>query len=205
MFSGIVINKFKVVELNDSPGLRVLGIELNPELITKIKTSDSISVNGVCLTVSKILENTVFFDIMSETLEKTNLIKIQLNDFVNIELSLKYEDVIGGHLLSGHIDTTATLVDIKKPENNYIITIKVPEALTKYIFNKGYAGLNGCSLTVCDFDKDTFKVFLIPETLSLTNLEMLGVGDQINIEIDRQTQIIVETIERVLKENYISK
>lgn len=202
MFTGIVQGAFEVTSLENKANLLKIGIKLPKNLLDSLELGASIAVDGVCLTVSEIESEEVFFNIMKETLAVTTLGNLKVGYLANIERSLKFDHEIGGHILSGHVDSTAEVVDIKTPENNYIITFKVNSESTKYIFSKGYIGINGASLTVVRADKEasTFQVYLIPDTLSLTNLNEKKVSDKVNIEIDRQTQVIVDTVERVLSE-----
>ena len=128
---------------------------------------------------------------------------IKTNSVVNIERSMKLGDEIGGHMISGHVFDTVTITDIKEPKNNYILTLKCNSRLQKYIFSKGYISLNGISLTIGEVDKinNTFTVYLIPETLRLTNIIHKVVGDSINIEIETQTRNTVDTILEMNKES----
>ncbi|MBI4812092.1 riboflavin synthase subunit alpha [Candidatus Falkowbacteria bacterium] len=201
MFTGIIKGKFPVVILEDEPGLRSFEVELSPELCEGIKLGMSISVDGVCLTVVKINNTSVRFEVMEETLRKTTLGDLKLGDFVNIERSAKMGDEIGGHIISGHVSTVAEIIDVHESENNKAMTFKVDSTWMKYFFSKGFIGLDGASLTVVDAKKDggTFQVWFIPETLRLTRFGEKKVGDKVNVEIDSMTQTIVETVERVME------
>jgi len=121
---------------------------------------------------------------------------------VNVERSAKMGDEIGGHPMSGHVSTMAQITNMDDQENNRVITFRVEPVWMRFIFSKGFIGLDGASLTVVDADKQlgTFKVWFIPETLKLTRFGTKQVGDWVNVEIDPQTQVIVETVERVLSE-----
>ncbi len=201
MFTGIVQGKFPVVRLEDQSGLRRFDVSLSPELAQGVALGASIAVNGVCLTAARLNGNEIGFDVMEETLRKTTLGKLSEGMLVNIERSARMGDEIGGHVMSGHVSTIAEIVTVKMPENNKAVTFKVDPIWMKYIFSKGFIGLDGASLTVVDADKEkgTFQVWFIPETLRLTTFGEKGVGDQVNVEIDAMTQAIVETVEQVLK------
>lgn len=205
MFTGIVQGKFPIVFLEDKPGLRLFDVLLSDELAIGVKQGASIAVNGVCLTAVRIQKNQIGFDVMEETLSITTLGRLKEGDLVNIERSARMGDEIGGHVMSGHISTMAEIVAMETPENNHVMTFHVDPVWMKYLFSKGFIGLDGASLTVVDADKvkNTFKVWLIPETLRLTTFGEKNVGDLVNVEIDSGTQTIVETIELYLKEKHL--
>ncbi len=202
MYTGIVAGAFQLVGLEQKPGLSQLVVELNEVLVQGLTLGASVGLNGVCMTVTAIDGVRVHFDAMQETLSLTTLGTLNEGDWLNVERSALQGAEIGGHLISGHVDGTAELVALETPENNCTMTFRLPPELQKYVFKKGFIGLHGCSLTVADIDKSeaTFTVCLIPETLRVTNLSKLSVGDRVNIEVDRQTQVIVDTVERVLAE-----
>lgn len=201
MFTGIIKGKFPVAFIEDKPGLRSFDVVLSPELVEGEKLGASISVDGVCLTVTKIDGTRVRFDVMEETLCKTTLGDLKEGDFVNIERSAKMGDEIGGHIMSGHISTIAEIIDVHESENNKAMTFKIDPIWMKYIFSKGFIGLDGASLTVVDAKKEdgTFQVWFIPETLRLTRFGEKKVGDRVNVEIDAMTQTVVETAENYFK------
>jgi riboflavin synthase len=202
MYTGIVQGKFEVVKINRKPGLHTLYVALSPELKVGLEKGASVSVDGVCLTVAGFEDEWVFFDVMSETLRLTTLGFLHEGSLVNIERSAKSGAEIGGHLISGHVDTKASVIAIDLPENNFTMKFCIGKPWMKYIFSKGFLGINGCSLTVVNVDKSKgeFEVWLIPETLNLTTFGEKQIGDEINIEVDRQTQIIVDTISDLLKD-----
>lgn len=200
MFTGIVQACVPIVALERKPGLTTLTLELPEAYARNITRGASISVDGICLTVTTIDGARVRFDAMVETLDRTTLGQRELGDRVNIERAARIGDEIGGHLMSGHIHGTATVVAEDLQENNRALTFEVPEALMEYIFDKGYIALDGCSLTICDVDRAQrrFRVFFIPETLAVTTFGHRAIGDAVNVEIDSQTQTIVETVKAVL-------
>jgi len=202
MYTGIVAGAYPIVAVEAKPGLSSLTVELPPALLIDLVTGASVGMDGVCLTVTRIEGSRVSFDAMQETLTRTTLGALRVGDRVNIERSAKGMVEIGGHIVSGHVDATAKIVAIETPPNNVVMTLEVPAHLVKYVFNKGFIGLNGCSLTVSDLDTQTgrFKVWLIPETLQRTTFSTKQVGDRVNLEVERQTQVIVDTVTRLLQE-----
>ena len=171
------------------------------DLLDDLKLGASIAHNGVCLTVTRIDGDLLSFDLMQETLRITNLGKLQVGDEVNVERAMKMSDEIGGHLLSGHVYSMALIDEIIRTENNYQIWFKLPEPhLIKYILTKGYIAIDGISLTIGAVENGRFCVNLIPETLQRTIIAQKKIGDKVNLEIDSQTQAVVDTVERYLAE-----
>ena len=202
MYTGIVQGAFPLCGLVEEPGLRRLVVDLPEHLREELAVGASVGLDGVCMTVTRINGSAVHFDAMQETLLLTTLGRLNVGDHVNIERSAKQGAEVGGHLISGHVDGRAEICDIQRSENNVSMFFRLPRALCKYVFHKGFIGLHGCSLTVASMDKESgvFSVCLIPETLRSTNLAQLCIGNEVNIEVDRQTQVIVDTVERVLVE-----
>jgi len=199
MFTGIVQGTAKLVSIDEKANFRTHIIEMPDELLPGLETGASVAHNGCCLTVSEINGNRISFDLIKETLRITNLGQLTVGDRVNVERAAKFNDEIGGHLMSGHIATTAEIVKILTSENNRQIWFKVQDnALMKYILHKGFIGIDGISLTVGEVTASRFCVHLIPETLERTTLGDKKLGQSVNIEIDPQTQAIVDTVERVL-------
>lgn len=200
MYTGIIQALCPVVEVIDKPGLKSFVVALPEHLMAGLQTGASVSIDGVCFTVTNIDGTRVRFDAMQETLDKTTIHSLAQGDTVNVERSTKMGDEIGGHPMSGHVSTMAQIVDVEEQENNRSMTFKVDSVWMRFIFSKGFIGLDGASLTVVDAEKDagTFRVHFIPETLRLTRFGTKQVGDKVNVEIDPQTQVMVETVERVL-------
>lgn len=160
MFTGIVQGTAKVVAIDEKPNFRTHVVELPDELLPGLETGASVAHNGCCLTVTEINGNRVSFDLMKETLRITNLGDLQPGDVVNIERAAKFSDEIGGHLMSGHIMTTAEVAKILTSENNRQIWFKIQDpTLMKYILHKGYIGIDGISLTVGEVTATRFCVF----------------------------------------------
>ena len=200
MFTGIVQTTAPVINILKKENFQTHIIELDDFLIEGLQIGASIAHNGCCLTVTEITGNQVSFDLMQETLNVTNLGDLKAGDPVNIERAARFGDEIGGHQMSGHILFTATVKEVIQSENNCQIWFQIPEQFKRYIFTKGYIGIDGISLTIGDVKDSTFNVNLIPETLQRTNIGSRKQGDRINIEIDPQTQAIVETIERIMEQ-----
>lgn len=200
MFTGIVKACVPVVQLDIEEGLHHITIELPVGLADGINSGASIAIDGTCLTVAKSGGRRVTFDVMSETLNRTTLGSLREGDRVNVERSFRVGDEIGGHIVSGHVDTTAEIVSVEKPANNHILTFRCTKEWMKYILPKGFIALDGCSLTIVDVNQDlaTFTVYFIPETQRITTFGFKKVGDKVNVEIDRQTQAIVDTVEHIL-------
>ena len=159
----------------------------------------SVANNGVCLTVTEIHDDLVSFDLMQETLKITNLGELQVGDFVNIERAMQMGSEIGGHILSGHVYCTADIVERIPSENNLQIWFQLPNKdMMKYVLTKGFIAVDGISLTIGEVREQSFCVNLIPETIHRTLIGKKEVGEKVNIEIDPQTQAIVDTVERYL-------
>ena len=200
MFTGIVQKSVPISFVEHTPTLSRYAVHLPHELLDDLKIGASVSINGCCQTVVAIKENNVYFEAIAETLRCTNIPTFKIDTLVNVEHSTKFGDEIGGHLLSGHIIGTATISHIvANNAGEHVLTLTCNTAWMKYILYKGYIALNGASLTVQTVDsKGHFTVHLIPETLRITTFNKAQIGDLVNIEVDSQTQAIVDTVERVL-------
>ena len=177
MFTGIIEDIGKVTNITDSQ----IQIET---CLDDIKTGDSIAVNGACLTVTEILEKNLSFDYSPTTSDITNISLLKKNSLVNLERALTLQTRLGGHIVSGHIDTSTTIVDIKRNGNFYFISFTVNEIIKKYIVKKGFVAIDGISLTVAENNERIFSVTMIPETFNKTIFHTRKVGDIVNIEID---------------------
>ncbi|NUF27169.1 riboflavin synthase subunit alpha [Gilliamella sp. ESL0254] len=198
MFTGIVQGVGQIIDIVDKDKLRTYKVKLPNKLMYHLEIGASVANDGCCLTVTGFGQDWVSFDIMQETLALTTLGDKKIQDFVNIERSAKYGDEVGGHIMSGHISCTATIVNIEKTTTNCQMTLQLPPQFSKYVLYKGFIGIDGASLTVGEVSDNCFHIHLIPETLAITTLDAKKVGDKVNIEIDSQTQAIVDTVERVL-------
>ncbi len=199
MFSGIVQGIGEVHQIIEKQDFRTHIVKIPRHLLTDLEIGASIANNGVCLTVTKIEDDLVSFDLMVQTLNITNLGKLKLGDKLNIERAMKMSSEIGGHILSGHVYCTAELSQRIESENNLQLWFKLPNLeVMKYILTKGFIAIDGISLTIVEVKGDQFCVNLIPETLERTIIGKREIGELVNIEIDPQTQAIVDTVERYL-------
>ncbi len=202
MFTGIVQGVATLEKIEDRAGLRTIRLAFPTGFDHELAIGASVATDGVCLTVTQLFENAAEFDIMQQTLNITTLGSYAEKAQVNVERAAKDGAEIGGHPLSGHVDFVAHIAQIRETENNYVLRFSVPEQWMRYIFAKGYIAINGASLTIAEANRDEhwFEVWLIPETLRMTVFGQKQVGDAVNIEIERQTQVIVDTVRHMLKE-----
>ncbi len=203
MFTGIVQEVATISACNDLDGLRTITLKLTPEFCKGLVIGASVSVDGVCLTVSKIHDQgLVDFDIMLQSLKITTLADAKAESQVNVERSAKEGAEVGGHILSGHVDCRAKIIEIQKPPNNWMVRFEIEPKWMRYIFSKGFLAINGASLTVSEINKEKnyFEVWLIPETLRCTTFSEKQVGDFVNIEIERSTQIVVDAVRTAVEE-----
>lgn len=204
MFTGIVQGVATLQKIEDKPGLRTLQLAFPPGFDQDLAIGASVATDGVCLTVTKLLDNAAEFDVMQQSLSITTLGSYSEQTSVNVERAAKEGAEIGGHPLSGHVDCVATIAQIRRLENNVVLRFAVPPQWMPYIFAKGYIAINGASLTIAEAQREEnwFEVWLIPETLRMTVFCQKQVGDRVNIEIERQTQIIVDTVRDILNEKF---
>ncbi|HDL8540789.1 TPA: riboflavin synthase subunit alpha [Yersinia enterocolitica] len=206
MFTGIVQGTAPVVAIDEKSNFRTHVVEMPTEMLPELALGASVAHNGCCLTVTEVNGNRVSFDLMKETLRITNLGDIKVGDVVNLERAAKFSDEIGGHLMSGHIICTAEIAKIYTSENNRQLWFRLPsDDLMKYVLHKGFIGIDGISLTIGEVVGNRFCVHLIPETLARTTLGKKRLGHRVNIEIDPQTQAVVDTVERVLAQREIAQ
>jgi riboflavin synthase len=200
MFTGIVRGAFPVKRILRKPNAMSYCVQLPDELLAGLERGASVAIDGTCQTAAEIDGSLVRFDANDETLRVTTLNELAEGSLVHVERSARQGDENGGHVLSGHVDGTAEIIAVERTPENLALVVSVPVPLGKYVFNKGFIALQGASLTVNGWDEraNTFRVNLIPETLRLTTFGGKRIGDRVNLEIDRQTQIIVDTIERAL-------
>lgn len=200
LFTGIVQGKGTIQQIVKRHDFSSIQIAFPEGKTDAIQIGASVAINGTCLTVTRQQHDTLSFDIIMETLRATNLGKLEQGSEVNFERSARMGDEIGGHHVSGHVHTTATIDSIQKTDDNQCFTFKVPQQWMKYILAKGFIAVDGCSLTVGEVGPDWFTVYLIPETLRVTVLGSKQEGDTVNLEIEAQTQAIVDTVEKVVQQ-----
>ena len=192
MFTGLIADKARVVSI--SRGAESAVIEIESVLIPEIKTGDSVSINGTCLTAIELSGGSFKADVMIQTLKVTSLGKLSEGDFVNLELATRADSRLGGHIVQGHVDGIGSIVENSVGEKWNKFVVKVPNSLTKYIVNQGSIAMDGVSLTVGEISDDLLTLWLIPETLERTNLSQKSDGDIVNIEVD----VIAKYVERLM-------
>ena len=198
MFSGIVQEAGKVIGFVKEKDIYNLSIECSSEFISDLKKGASISVDGVCLTVKDENPEILRFDLVEETIKRTNFQNIKTGDNVNLERSLKMGDEIGGHPVSGHIHGISKVISIDKRDQSWDVKFSVESFMHDYMLHKGYVAINGCSLTVGEVSNESFMIHLIPETLSITNLFQLQQNSIVNVELDQNTVVIADTVKKYL-------
>jgi riboflavin synthase len=166
-----------------------------------------VACDGVCLSVTaRPAPDHAEFDVMAQTLSLTTLGSVAVGDLLNVERAARDGAEIGGHPLSGHVDVSARVAELRQPDaNNHVLRFEVPAPWMRYLFAKGYVGVNGCSLTIAEAERRAdgsgwFEVWLIPETLRMTTFARKQVGDAVHIEIDRSTQVVVDTVREAVAE-----
>ena len=201
MFTGIVQAYRPVLDVKEETDLKRLCLDLT-DLTDDLETGASVAVNGTCLTVTGFDAGRVWFDVILETLNTTNIGGLRVGDYANVERSFRVGDEVGGHIVSGHIATTAAVVHIEQGDNLRKLWFTLPQEWLRYVLHKGYVALDGASLTVSDLDSagGRFAVSLIPETIERTSLGRVDVGDAVNLEVDSQTQTVVATVERLFQD-----
>jgi riboflavin synthase len=206
MFTGIVQGLAQVAAITEKPGLTSFTLAFPEGFCEGLEIGASVACDGVCLTVTALKgPNAADFDVMQQSLNLTTLAGLKQGSALNVERAAKEGAEIGGHPLSGHVDFMATLESVRKPENNHVMRIRVPAPWMRYIFAKGYIAINGASLTVAEAGRESggagwFEVWLIPETLRMTTFSDKDVGARLNIEIERQTQVFVDTVRDAIEE-----
>lgn len=160
----------------------------------------SVAVNGCCVTVVRSEGQTARFDLVRETIGTTNLGDLRRGSRVNVERSVRVGDEVGGHLLSGHVSATVPVIEDRTEPGYRRLTVQIPEFWMRYLSLKGFVALNGASLTIAELDRQasTISVSLIPETLARTTFGDVRTGDRLNLEVDPQTQAIVDTVRSML-------
>jgi riboflavin synthase len=206
MFTGIVQGVATVQAVADRPGLRSFTLRFPPGFAGGLAIGASVAVDGVCLTVTGLRgSDEADFDVMQQSLALTTLGELAPGSRVNAERAARDGAEIGGHPLSGHVDFLARVTEVRQPENNHVLRIAVPAPWMRYVFAKGYIAVNGCSLTVAEAERERdgsgwFEVWLIPETLRMTTYADKAVGAGLNIEIERSTQVFVDTVREAIDE-----
>tara|TARA_B000000557_G_scaffold46323_1_gene34974 strand:- start:4201 stop:4836 length:636 start_codon:yes stop_codon:yes gene_type:complete len=184
MFTGIIEDIGIVKKINSTKTGREFFITSNDIIFSEIKIGDSLSINGVCLTLVEKYNKLLRFQIVTETLRCTNLGKVKENSYVNLERALKISDRIDGHILQGHVENIGYLKETKEIGDSLIINIEIEPELLKYCIVKGSIGINGVSLTIANITKNIISIAIIPHTKDKTTIGKMKKGDMVNIETD---------------------
>ncbi len=183
MFTGLIKEVGKIVSV--TPNNEGAELEIHcPHLISQIKTDDSVSVNGTCLTATKINDESFITQAVHVTLKKTNTGKLIQGSTVNLELALRATDHLGGHFVQGHVNTVESLQNINMRGKNWEFQFSLSSNYRRYFISEGSVAINGVSLTVATLADDSFTVSIIPHTYDNTTFQDLKIGDQVNIEVD---------------------
>jgi riboflavin synthase len=196
MFTGLIIELGEVRALDNQGRSAALAIS-GQEIIRDIAVGDSISINGVCLTVTSVEKNVARFDVSGETLKNTNLGEFRRGSKVNLEPSLKPTSRLGGHFVTGHVEAVGRIRSRRLEGNSERIEIEAPESVLRYLVPKGSVAVDGISLTVTDVLKDAFSIVIIPHTASMTTLGFKKTGDTVNLEPD----ILAKYVARFLRKD----
>ena len=183
MFTGLILEIGEISSFKKRSGGAILSLKAN-EVASTAKKGDSISVNGVCLTIVSKNNNTLSFDLSEETLRCTNLGSLKTGDIVNLEPSLSPDSKIGGHFVTGHVDAAGRIRSKVNIGDMMKVEIKAPANIINFLVEKGSVAVDGISLTVVDILKDVFTVVIIPHTAKLTTIGFKVPGDTVNIEVD---------------------
>lgn len=193
MFTGLIEDVGTVVAVRAHDH----GTELNiaaPGIVKQVKPGESIAVNGCCLTVTSCHSDLLTFDLLEETIARTNFRDVSQNSAINLERALQADGRIGGHFVQGHVDCVAAIVRFATQGADFRLEIELPENFRRYVVSKGSIALNGISLTVAEVLPTSFVVWIIPHTRSHTNLNRANTGDRVNLEFD----ILAKYVERML-------
>lgn len=193
MFTGIVEELGRVQRIDVADGSAALGV-IADTVVTDTQVGDSISVNGCCLTVTEVSNDGFTVDVMGETLDRTGVGQLAPGDPVNLERALRADGRLGGHIVQGHVDATATVTAVDDKGEWTVMAFTLPPTLAAYVVEKGSITVDGTSLTVMGVDDDGFHVGLIPHTLAVTVLGSRRVGDTVNLEAD----VIAKYVERLV-------
>jgi len=194
MFTGIIEETGQITRIGQIAGGYKLKI-LVQEILDDMNVDDSLSVNGVCLTVTRLDDKAVWVDAVGETLEKTTLKSLKEGSFVNLERALRLSDRLGGHLVQGHVNGVGEITQIRKRGENYYFEIFIPQELHRYVITEGSIAVDGISLTIANLEETRIGFSIIPHTWKNTTLAYAKVGQRINIETD----VLAKYIEKMLK------
>ena len=193
MFTGIIesVGEIKSIVQNQ----KNIDMEISSSISGKLRIDESVSHNGVCLTVTEFNSQSHKVTLVDETLKKSNFSKVKLGSHLNLERSMKANGRLDGHIVQGHVDDTGKCIRIVDQSNSWLYTFKISKDFSNYIIEKGSISVNGVSLTCFDIKEGQFTVAIIPHTYEFTNFNLINVGDLVNIEFD----ILGKYINKILK------
>ncbi|MEC8355691.1 MAG: riboflavin synthase [Verrucomicrobiota bacterium] len=194
MFTGIVEEVGQIISLQEKKNAWELRIANPFSSADGLEQGASISVNGCCLTLCKQASEVAIFELLEETLQKTNLDGLSKGSMVNLERALPANGRLGGHFVSGHVDACGKIQIFEEQGKNLYLQVEIPESKSRYLVDKGSIAVNGCSLTVCDVLDQSFAVWLIPHTLAKTNLASLKTGEFLNLEFDMLAKYVEKLV-----------
>jgi riboflavin synthase len=200
MFTGIIKEIGKIAKIKDKTTDREIKVRCS-SILKDLKTSDSISVNGVCLTVTETDRDGFYCDVSFNTLNNTSLKYLKAGDAVNLEDSLSASDKLGGHFVNGHVDCISKIIDISKTGDSYTARLGLPPDIRDFIALKGAVAIDGISLTVSGVDDNSFSVVIIPYTFKNTNFNCKNPGDMVNIEVDMLARYLVNFLKYGVSDN----
>jgi riboflavin synthase len=198
MFTGLIEETGSVTALASNGQATQLKIAA-PNVAAKCRAGDSVAVNGCCLTVTSVLENALTFDLLAETLARTNLKNLRAGSHVNLECSLAAGAPLGGHFVQGHVDCAAPILALEQTGADLRVEMELPPEFSRYVASKGSIAVNGISLTVAEVSPKSFAVWIIPHTKAQTSLATARCGDLVNLEFD----VLAKYVERMLDRSVI--
>ena len=193
MFTGIIEEIGTIKKVSQISGGMSLTIRAK-KIMEDIAVNDSICIDGVCLTATRVNNNSFQVDAVGATLDKSTFNRIKADALVNLERSVRLSDRLGGHLVQGHVNGIGTISEIKKLGENYLVKIIIPEELERYLIKEGSIAINGISLTIADLNSNEISISVIPHTWQNTNLKDKKVNEKVNVEID----ILAKYVEKLL-------
>ena len=200
MFSGIIETTGTIIQIDAiAEGVQLTLSSSLP--VAEISLGESICVNGTCLTVTVVGQQTLSFDVSAESLRRTNLGDLKVGDTVNLERSLRLEDRLSGHLVFGHVDGVGRIAAIQPEGDSFLYTFEIPQELSRYLVEKGSVAVDGISLTVFHCQPTAFSVAIIPHTHQVTTLHQRKPGDRVNIETDMQGKYIENFVKGAVEDS----
>ena len=194
MFTGLIEEVGTVIAARASDRRETQLQIAAPEIAKEIRTGESVAVNGCCLTLGSQRNDQLSFDLLEETIRRTNLKELRPDSPVNLERALSADGRFGGHFVQGHIDCTSPILSFEERAGNYRLEVQLPAEFAHYVVNKGSIAMNGISLTVAEVFPKSFVIWIIPHTKTHTNLDRAKAGDLLNLEFD----ILAKYVERML-------